>query len=110
MRGCGVLGAMGLAPARLRLVFLAYGAILGSLGTLLGVAVGSAAAWALTTWRLIRFDSDVAAIYFINYVPFRVSGGGLGAVVCFALPVTPLPCFLPPWRPARPHPPPALPL
>jgi lipoprotein-releasing system permease protein len=101
MRDIGVLGAMGLAPARLRLVFLAYGAILGSLGTLLGVAVGSAAAWALTTWRLIRFDSDVAAIYFINFVPFRVSGGDLGAVVGFALAVTLLACCVPAWRAAR---------
>jgi lipoprotein-releasing system permease protein len=101
MRDIGVLGAMGLAPARLRLVFLAYGAILGSLGTLLGVAVGSAAAWALTTWRLIRFDSDVAAIYFVNFVPFRVSGGDLGAVVGFALAVTLLACCVPAWRAAR---------
>jgi lipoprotein-releasing system permease protein len=101
MRDIGVLGAMGLAPARLRLVFLAYGAILGSLGTLLGVAVGSAAAWALTTYRLIRFDSDVAAIYFINFVPFRVSGGDLGAVVGFALAVTLLACCVPAWRAAR---------
>jgi len=101
MRDIGVLGAMGLAPARLRLVFLAYGAILGSLGTLLGVAVGSAAAWALTTFRLIRFDSDVAAIYFINFVPFRVSGGDLGAVVGFALAVTLLACCVPAWRAAR---------
>ena len=101
MRDIGVLGAMGLAPARLRLVFLAYGTILGSLGTLLGVAVGSAAAWALTTWRLIRFDSDVAAIYFINFVPFRVSGRDLGAVVGFALAVTLLACCVPAWRAAR---------
>jgi len=101
MRDIGVLGAMGLAPARLRLVFLAYGAILGSVGTLLGVAVGSAAAWALTTWRLIRFDSDVAAIYFINFVPFRVSGRDLGAVVGFALAVTLLACCVPAWRAAR---------
>jgi lipoprotein-releasing system permease protein len=101
MRDIGVLGALGLAPARLRLVFLAYGAFLGGLGTLLGVAVGWSAAWALTTFKLIRFDSEVAAIYFISYVPFRVSGGNLGAVVGCALAVTLAACFVPAWRAAR---------
>jgi lipoprotein-releasing system permease protein len=101
MRDIGVLGALGMAPARLRLVFLTYGAILGSLGTLLGVGVGSAAAWALTTFHLIRFDSDVAAIYFIDSVPFRVAPGDLAAVVGFALVVTLLACFVPAWRAAR---------
>jgi lipoprotein-releasing system permease protein len=101
MRDIGVLGALGLAPKRLRLVFLTYGAILGGLGTLLGVAVGWSAAWALTTFHLIRFDSDVAAIYFISFVPFRVSGGDLGAVVGFALAVTLLACCVPAWRAAR---------
>jgi lipoprotein-releasing system permease protein len=101
MRDIGVLGALGLAPGRLRLVFLTYGAILGSLGTLLGVAVGSAAAWALTTFHLIRFDSDVAAIYFISFVPFRVESRDLAAVVGFALAVTLLACFVPAWRAAK---------
>jgi lipoprotein-releasing system permease protein len=101
MRDIGVLGALGLAPGRLRLVFLAYGGILGSAGTLLGVAVGSAAAWVLTTFHLIHFDSDVAAIYFISFVPFRVSGGDLAAVVGFALAVTLLACCVPAWRAAR---------
>lgn len=101
MRDIGVLGALGLAPGRLRLVFLTYGAILGSLGTLLGVAVGATAAWLLTTFHLIRFDSDVAAIYFVSYVPFRLSATDLAAVVGFTLVVTLLACFVPAWRAAR---------
>jgi lipoprotein-releasing system permease protein len=101
MRDIGVLGALGLAPGRLRLVFVVYGAILGSAGTLLGVACGSAAAWALTTFRLIHFDSDVAAIYFISFVPFRVAASDLAAVAGFALAVTLLACSVPAWRAAR---------
>jgi lipoprotein-releasing system permease protein len=101
LRDIGVLGALGLGPGRLRLVFLTYGTVLGAIGTLLGVAVGTAAAWALTTFRLIRFDSDVAAIYFISFVPFRVSAADLGAVVGFALGVTLLACSVPAWRASR---------
>jgi lipoprotein-releasing system permease protein len=101
MRDIGVLGALGLAPGRLRTVFLAYGAALGALGTLLGVAVGTGAAWVLTTFELIRFDPEVAAIYFISSVPFRVDAGDVAAVVGFALAVNLLACLLPARRAAR---------
>ncbi|MEA2693046.1 MAG: lipoprotein-releasing system permease protein [Acidobacteriota bacterium] len=97
MRDLGALGALGLSPVRLSRVFLLYGGLLGGLGTLLGVAIGWTACWVLTTFELIRFDSEVAAIYFISSVPFRVRPGDLLAVVVFALLVTLLAC----WAPAR---------
>ena len=97
MRDLGALGALGLSPIRLSRVFLLYGGLLGSLGTLLGVAIGWTACWVLTTFELIRFDSEVAAIYFISSVPFRVRPQDLLAVVVFALLVTLLAC----WAPAR---------
>ena len=57
--------------------------------------------WVLTTFQLIRFDPEVAAIYFIDSVPFRVEPRDLLAVVGFALLVTLLACFVPAWRAAR---------
>ena len=101
MRDIGLLGALGLPPGRLRLIFLLYGGFLGGLGTLLGVAFGSAICWILTTFHLIRFDSDVAAIYFIDSVTFRVELSDLLAIVGFALLVTLLACLVPAWRAAR---------
>jgi lipoprotein-releasing system permease protein len=101
MRDIGLLGALGLPPGRLRLIFLLYGGFLGGLGTLLGVAFGGAICWVLTTFHLIRFDSDVAAIYFIDSVPFRVELPDLLAIVGFALLVTLLACLVPAWRAAR---------
>jgi lipoprotein-releasing system permease protein len=97
MRDLGALGALGLSPLRLSRVFLLYGGLLGGLGTLLGVAIGWTACWVLTTFQLIRFDSEVAAIYFISSVPFHVRPRDLLAVVVFALLVTLLAC----WAPAR---------
>jgi lipoprotein-releasing system permease protein len=97
MRDLGALGALGLSPLRLSRVFLLYGGLLGGLGTLLGVAIGWTACWVLTTFKLIRFDSEVAAIYFISSVPFHVRPRDLLAVVVFALLVTLLAC----WAPAR---------
>ncbi len=101
MRDIGLLGALGLRPSRLRLVFLVYGGLLGGLGTLLGVGLGWGISWTLTTFELIRFDSEVAAIYFISFVPFRVEPMDLLAVVGFALLVTLIACFAPAWRAAR---------
>ena len=55
----------------------------------------------LTTFELVRFDAEVAAIYFISSVPFRVEIRDVVAVVGFALLVTLLACFIPAWRAAR---------
>jgi lipoprotein-releasing system permease protein len=101
MRDIGLLGALGLRPALLRSVFLVYSGFLGAFGTLLGVLVGSGACWVLTTFRLIRFDPEVAAIYFIDSVPFRVVPRDVLAVVGFALLVTLAACAIPAWRAAR---------
>jgi lipoprotein-releasing system permease protein len=101
MRDIGVLGALGLRAGQLRLVFLAYGGFLGILGTLLGVAAGSALCWVLTTFELIRFEPEVAAIYFIKSVPFRVQPLDLAAIVGFSLLVTLVACGGPAWRAAR---------
>ena len=76
---------------------LRYGLILGALGTAFGVAIGGGMAWTLTTFDLIRFDPEVAAIYFISSVPFRLRLVDLAAIIGFSLAVTVLAC----WFPAR---------
>jgi lipoprotein-releasing system permease protein len=101
MRDIGVLGALGLSPGALRRVFVTYGAVLGAAGIALGVVVGTGAAWVLTTFDLIRFDAEVAAIYFISSVPVRVEAADLAAVVGFAFAVNLLACLLPARRAAR---------
>lgn len=101
MRDIGLLGALGLRPGSLRLIFLLYAGFLGALGTLLGVAIGWGTSWVLTRFELIRFDAEVAAIYFIRSVPFRVEVDDLLRIVVFTLGVNLLACFLPAWRAAR---------
>ena len=101
MRDIGVLAALGLTPAKLRSVFLLYGAGLGVLGSLCGVVAGGAIAWVVTEFELIRFDPEMAAIYFISSVPFRVEVLDVAAVVLFTLVVTLLACWIPAQRAAR---------
>ncbi|MEM9409388.1 MAG: FtsX-like permease family protein [Acidobacteriota bacterium] len=90
----GVLSAIGLTGRRLRRVFVWTGIGLGSAGTLLGVLLGVLVSWLMTTFRLIRFDPEVAEVYFITHVPFRVQILDLAAIVAFALAVTTIACWI----------------
>jgi lipoprotein-releasing system permease protein len=100
MKDIGVLAALGLAPSQLRSVFLLYGGGLGVVGGFAGVIVGSLIAWTITEFELIRFDPEMAAIYFISSVPFRVELGDVLAVLGFTLLVTLVSCWLPAQRAA----------
>lgn len=101
MRDIGVLGALGLTPRELWWVFVTYGLLLGALGTACGVAIGAGVSWVLTTFELVSFDPEVAAIYFIDSVPFRVELADVAAIVGFALTVTLAACTLPAYRASR---------
>lgn len=100
-RDFGVLSALGLSPAQHRAVFLRYGLLLGVFGTLLGIGLGALAAWSMNEFELIRFDPEVAAIYFLSAVPFRLVTRDLVAVGLFTLAVTLLACWLPAKRAGR---------
>ena len=101
MRDVGVLAAIGLTPGELRSIFLFYGGALGVVGCICGVVLGAGIAWALTEFELIRFDPELAAIYFISSVPFRVDFADLMRVVGFTLVVTLVACWLPARKAGR---------
>jgi lipoprotein-releasing system permease protein len=108
MRELGLLSALGFPRQKTVTVFLLYGAFVGGVGTAAGVLLGSAISWVITTFELIRFDREVAEIYFLSSVPFRVIPADLLAVVVFALGVTMISCLVPAWRAGRLEPAPAL--
>jgi lipoprotein-releasing system permease protein len=97
LRDLGVLAALGLSPAKLRNVFLLYGGALGLAGVALGLLFAFAIAWVADRFELIRFGPDVASIYFLRAVPFRLSLESAAAIAAFTLGVTFLSC----WFPAR---------
>ncbi len=101
LRDIGVLASLGLPPRQLWWIFAIYGLSLGALGMLTGVIVGGGAAWLITEFELVRFDPEIAAIYFIDSVPFRVEFTDLAAIVTFTLAVTLAACALPAFRAAR---------
>ena len=103
-RDIGVLAAIGLEPRSLRRLFLLYGGGLSVGGVVFGVAAGSALSWFLTRFEIIRFNSELAAIYFLRSVPLQVLWSDLAAIVVFTLVVTMLACWLPARRLGRTQP------
>jgi lipoprotein-releasing system permease protein len=69
-REIGILRAMGLPAASVRRVFLLQGAVIGAVGTLMGVAIGGIGAWALKRFELVKLDPTV---YFIDHLPVAIS-------------------------------------
>jgi lipoprotein-releasing system permease protein len=74
----GILSAMGATPGDLRRAFLTLGGLVSASGMILGGTLGIGASTVLDRYRLVQLPGRV---YFLDYVPFRVEGGDLGAVL-----------------------------
>jgi len=68
-REIGILRAMGLTSEAIRRVFVVQGAIVGAIGTFLGLVLGLAAAFVIDRSGWIRIDPTV---YFIDRLPVHV--------------------------------------
>lgn len=99
-RDVAVLGALGLARSRIALVFAAIGVAIGLVGGLIGIAAGSSIAWLVTTFRLITFGPEVAAIYFLDAVVLQVEWRDLAVILALAVATTALSSIVPSLRAA----------
>jgi lipoprotein-releasing system permease protein len=63
-----VLMSMGTRRAQIRRIFVMQGAIIGMVGTVIGLATGYSVCYLANTYRWIPLD---AAIYAVSFVPFR---------------------------------------
>ncbi len=99
-RDVAVLGALGFARRRIATAFAVVGVGIGLVGGLIGVAAGSLIAWAVTTFRLISFGPEVAAIYFLDAVVLRVELTDLAVILALAVATTALSSIVPSLRAA----------
>ncbi len=83
-REIGILQAMGLTSGAVGRIFLAQGAIIGGVGTGIGVAGGLVVAYLIDASGLIRIDP---AVYFIDHLPVHVEPLDVIAVILFTLAV-----------------------
>jgi lipoprotein-releasing system permease protein len=84
-RDIGILMAMGATARNIRRIFFFQGALIGVVGTSLGVALGLGWCWLANTFRLIRIPVD---IYQISFVPFRLRGLDLALIVGVSLAIS----------------------
>ncbi len=77
-REIGILRAMGLTGPAVARVFLVQGAVIGGVGTLLGLLTGLAVAYVVDTSGWITIDP---AVYFIDHLPVQIELPDVAVVV-----------------------------
>jgi lipoprotein-releasing system permease protein len=97
-RDIGVLMAIGATSRNIRKIFFLQGAIIGVIGTAVGMALGLAWCWLANTFRLIKVPVD---IYQISYVPFHPRPFDLLSIVIVTLGITFLSTIFPSRRAAK---------
>ena len=95
-REIGILRAMGLTSPSVARIFLIQGAVIGLVGTVLGLIGGLAVAYIVDTSGWIRINP---AVYFIDHLPVHVE---VLDVASWCWPAWRSPC----WRRSIPHDPP----
>jgi lipoprotein-releasing system permease protein len=101
VREIGTLTALGARPFGIASVFMLQGIVIGIVGTSLGLALGTASAYWLDTYRVMKLNPEV---YFIDYVPFANRPGNVAVVGLSALVIAFCATIYPAWKAARLHP------
>jgi lipoprotein-releasing system permease protein len=81
-REIGILRAMGLTSSAVARVFLLQGAVIGGVGTALGMVIGLAVAYVVDKSGWVRINP---AVYFIDHLPVHVEASDVLVVVLASL-------------------------
>jgi lipoprotein-releasing system permease protein len=101
-----ILRTQGASPASILTIFVIQGALVGAIGTLLGVAGGLALAFNVDTVvpfveHLLGVQFLDKSVYYISELPSQVQRGDVITVASIALVLTLLATLYPSWRAAR---------
>ncbi len=93
-----ILTAMGGDHQTIMTIFMLQGAIIGVIGTAIGMVIGVSASWFLDRHKIIHLEPDV---YSIPYVPFHVRWEDVVAICVMAILITFLATLYPAKSAAR---------
>jgi lipoprotein-releasing system permease protein len=97
-RDIGVLLAIGSTSRSVRKIFFLQGAMIGVIGTTVGVALGLLSCWLANTFKLIKVPVD---IYQITYVPFHIRPFDLLLIIGVSLSISLLSTLFPSHRASK---------
>jgi lipoprotein-releasing system permease protein len=94
----GTLTAMGARPRSIAAVFMLQGVVIGTVGTAVGLTLGTLTAWWLDAYKVMRLNPDV---YFVSHVPFQTRPQDVAVVGAAALAIAFCATLYPAWKAAR---------
>lgn len=97
-RDIGILIAMGATAQNIKRIFFLQGAMIGVVGTAIGVALGLFWCWLANTFQLIKVPMD---IYQIAYVPFHIKTFDLILIVGITILISFLSTLFPSHRASK---------
>ncbi len=97
-RDIAILKSMGATNRSVIQIFLLNGAIIGAVGTSLGILSGLALCEVLKKYQFIKLPKD---IYYLDTLPVQIQSMDLLAIVLAAMAITVLASFYPSWQAAR---------
>ncbi len=104
-----ILRTLGASPRSIMQIFIVQGALIGVIGTLMGVAGGVLLALNIETMvpfieRLLGFEFLAKDVYYISDLPSRLQGNDVAVITVVALVLSLLATLYPSWRAARTNP------
>ena len=97
-REVAIIRAMGATSRGVMSIFMIHGIAIGSIGTLRGLAGGYITCYLLKTYRFINLPPD---IYYLSYLPVRMSLFDFIVVPATAVIISFLATIYPSWQAAR---------
>ncbi|MFH1778427.1 MAG: lipoprotein-releasing ABC transporter permease subunit [Candidatus Omnitrophota bacterium] len=94
----GILKAIGATNRSIMAIFTLEGFLIGTIGTILGVASGLGLSYLLEKYQFIQLPRD---IYYIDRFPVDVQFGDTVVIVIAALMISLLSCIYPAWQASR---------